>query len=54
MNREKIINEINKEIKELIDILEDDDLIYFKKELDKAFITIKVAKELTEKLKGEE
>ena len=54
MNRERIINDINKEVKELIDILEDDGLIYFKKELEKAFITIKVAKELTEKLKDEE
>lgn len=54
MNREKITNDINKLTNEIIDMLEDEaDLIEFKKTLAQVLVSLKYAKELAERLKGE-
>ena len=58
MTKEKVINDINEIIKEINVLLDKEELVTFKIELQKTFISIKLAKEigkeLTEKLKGEE
>lgn len=53
MNRGKIINEINKLIDEIVGMLEDEEyLIEFKKTIEQVYLTLKVSKEITERLKN--
>lgn len=52
MDREKLINDINKLIEEIVGMLEDEvDLIKFKRTLDQILVGLKYAKELSERLK---
>lgn len=53
MNKEELINDINKIMKEIIDMLDETELVEFKKELEKACICLKYANELNVKLNGE-
>lgn len=53
MNKEKTINEINKLIDEIVGMLEDEEyLIEFKKTIEQVYVTLKVSKEITERLKN--
>lgn len=54
MSKEKIINDINKIIQEITDMLDESDLIDLKKELEKMYISIKCVIELKKKLEGED
>lgn len=53
MNKEKTINEINKLMNEIVDMLEDEtDLIEFKRTLEQTLVGIKYAKALVESFKN--
>lgn len=54
MTKEEIINDINKIIQEITDILDESDLLDFKNELLKMQIGIKCIIELKEKLGGKD
>ncbi len=54
MSIDKTLKDIDELIKEITDLLENEtDLLLFKRELEKICVSIKVTKELTERLKGE-
>lgn len=52
-DKEKIMNDIDKLITDIVDMLGNEaDLIEFKKTLEQVWVTLKCAKELTERLKN--